>query len=246
MENSESKLKRKQDKVYDTAAGEADTYDIKKSEEKEMISDEDIKAHWDTRAQRPDVQAVMSARHTLQENKEAARELQRDIFEFLSGLVEGKNVFELGVGIGRMTSELAKRAKEVTGVDFSPIMLEKAKQNLQQFKNIKLISGKITDLKLHPKAFDLVFESIVLLHILNPQELQATIRKMQELSDRIFIVEHTYEGPDFSISKYSILRQPEEYEELFKPFKLSKQKTHLCAGDKFTMMLFESPSAKEE
>lgn len=245
MEN-EPKPNQKRVEAHATATGESDTYDLKQREEKEAIPDEDVKKHWDTRATREDVQTVMSARHTLEENREATRELQRDIFEFLEGLVEGKNVFELGVGIGRMTSELAKRAKEVTGVDLSPVMLEKAKRNLGELENVKLMLGKITDLELPPKAFDLVFESIVLLHILNPEELKATIAKMQELSDRIFIVEHTYEGPDFPISKYSILREPEEYEELFAPYKLAKQKDVKCAGDRFTMMLFENPDAQPE
>lgn len=232
--------------AHATATGEKDTYDLKQRAEKEAIPDEDVKKHWDTRATREDVQTVMSARHTLEENRAATSELQRDIFEFLEGLVEGQNVFELGVGIGRMTSELAKRAKEVTGVDLSPVMLEKAKQNLGELKNVRLMLGKITDLELPPKTFDLVFESIVLLHILNPEELKATIAKMQELSNRIFIVEHTYEGPDFPISKYSILREPGEYEALFAPYKLVKQKDVKCVGDRFTMMLFENPVVKKE
>lgn len=245
MENGEPKPNQKQVEAHATATGETDTYDLKQREEKEAIPDEDVKKHWDTRATREDVQTVMSARHTLEENRAATRELQRDIFEFLEGLVEGKNVFELGVGIGRMTSELAKRAKEVTGVDLSPVMLEKAKQNLGELENVRLMLGKITDLELPPKAFDLVFESIVLLHILNPEELKATIAKMEELSDRIFIVEHTYEGPDFPISKYSILRKPEEYEALFAPYKLAKLKDVKCAGDRFTMMIFENPVAQQ-
>lgn len=246
MKNNQLKSNQRHVKVYNLAAGEEDTYELKDRKEKEVISEDDIRKHWDIRAQRPDVQAVMSARHTLEENKEAARELQLEIFVFLEGLVEGKNVFEFGIGIGRMTSELAKKAKQVTGVDISPFMLERAQEKLAGFKNVQLILGKITHLKLPSKAFDLVFESIVLLHILNPKELKTTIHKMQELSNRIFIVEHTYENPDFPISKYSILRKPKEYGELFEPYKLVKQKTYLCINDTFTMMLFENPVVKKE
>jgi SAM-dependent methyltransferase len=239
MNNNKEKVK-----FFDTATQERDTYDLKDRQEKEKMSDEDVKTHWDARAHRLDVQSVMSARHTLEENKNATVELQKETFDFLGNLVQDKRVFELGVGIGRMTAEIAKRAKEVVGIDLSPVMLERARQNLQDFKNIELSLGKITDTNFPPKSFDLVFESIVLLHILNPEELKKTIRKMQELSNKIFITEHTYEGPDFPISKYSILRKPEEYEELFLPYKLTKQKTHLCAGDNFTMMLFENDNNK--
>lgn len=230
--------------TFSIAPAESDTYDLShERSDKEAIDQKDVLIHWNTRGNREGVQAVMSARHPLSENIQATLDLQKEIFEFLEGLIEGKNIFELGVGVGRMTAELAKRAKQVTGTDFSTVMLERARTNLESLENISLNLGKITDLDLPPKTFDLIFESIVLLHILNPEELAATVRKMQELSDKIFILEHTYEGPNFPISKYSILRKPEEYAELFKPFSLVKQKTHYCAGDKFTMMLFENSDA---
>ena len=239
MNNPNQNPNKQNVQSFDVAAGENDTYDLKAREEKERITEEDVRKHWDIRAQRPDVQSIMSARHTLEENKRATEELRRDVFGFLEGLIEDKKVFELGVGVGRMTSEIAKRAKEVVGVDLSSVMLERAKQNLEGFDNVQLLLGKLTELDLPAKSFDLVFESIVLLHILNPDELKVTIKKMQELSDRIFIVEHTYQGPDFPSSKYSILRKQKEYEKLFAPYGLIKQKTHLCAADNLTLMLFE-------
>ncbi|MBI2147212.1 class I SAM-dependent methyltransferase, partial [Candidatus Woesearchaeota archaeon] len=130
-------------------------------------------------------------------------------------------------------------AKEVVGCDITPEMYRRAKQSLRQYPNVTLYVGKITDVPARQKSFDLVFDSIVLLHILHPHELQQTAERMQEISDRIFIVEHTDEGEHFPISKYSILRTPEEYEALFKPYRLVKKKEHRCAGDRFTMMLFE-------
>ena len=239
MSNPKQNIDKQGVQVFDAATGENDTYGLKSREEKERITDEDIRKHWDIRAQRPDVQSVMSTRHTLKENKRATAEGQRDVFEFLEGLVEGKKVFELGVGIGRMTTEIAKRAREVVGNDMSSVMLERARQNLKDFDNIQLLLGKITELDLSPKSFDLVFVSSVLAHILDPGELRVTIKKMQELSDKIFMLEHTYEGPNSSISKYSILRKIEEYQELFAPYRLNKQKTHRYVGDNFTLMLFE-------
>ncbi|MBI5158679.1 class I SAM-dependent methyltransferase [Candidatus Micrarchaeota archaeon] len=253
---------------FATSNAEKRTYEPAEREEKERIPASEVLEHWNARAQRAGVQSVMSARHTPEENEEATRKLQVDVFDFLRGQIEGKKVFELGVGIGRMTVELAKRARKVAGCDFSSEMLARAAENLRKFNplvlnakndvenklraravafggrgymptNVRLYLGKIFDLRLPAKSFDLVFESIVLLHILDPEELRATIARMQELSNRIFICEHTFEGEAFPISRYSILRTAEEYEELFKPFKLVKKKTHLCAGDSFTLMLFE-------
>lgn len=230
---------KKKVKAYSISKEESDTYDLKDRKEKESILESDIISHWNTRAKRPDVQSVMSARHTLGENVEATKILQKDIFEFLQGYIEGKNVFELGVGIGRNTKEIAKIANNVIGCDISDIMLQRARDQLLGYDNVELYLGKITELDLAENRFDLVFESIVLLHILNPEELRKTVERMKQLSDVVFLLEHTYEGPDFPISKYSILRKPEEYAELFKPYRLVKQKTHYCAGDNFTMMLFE-------
>lgn len=247
MSNPKQNIGKQGVQVFDAATDENDTYDLKSRKEKERITEEDIRRHWDIRAQRPDVQSVMSTRHTLKENKRATIEGQRVVFKFLEGLVEGKRVFELGVGIGRMTAEIAKRAREVVGNDISLVMLERARQNLKDFDNIQLFLGKIIELDLSPKSFDLVFVSSVLAHILDAGKLRVTIKKMQELSDKIFILEQTDDGLDFSVSKYSIIRKIEEYQELFAPYKLNKQKTYCCVGDNFTLMLFEkSESGKHK
>lgn len=185
----------------------------------------------------------MSARHTVEENNHASLNFEFAVIDFLRDYIGERTIFELGVGIGRFTRLLANIAARVVGCDISPLMLEQAKRYLEGCANVQLHLGKITEVPLATgERFDLVFDSIVLLHILSPTELRATIQRMMDLSDRIFIAEHTYEGPDFPISRYTILRTPEEYEHLFAPYKLVKTQTHYCAGDTFTLMLFESPN----
>ena len=70
-----------------------------------------------------------------------------------------------------------------------------------------LRQGKIYEMEIEPGSFDLAFESIVLLHILDQQELRKTAEAMKSLSKRVFLCEHTYEGPDFPISKYTLPSQ---------------------------------------
>lgn len=252
MENFESTTPKeitKEVQSFNTSEVEKSTYEQISRSVKEEILEEEIKEHWEARAQRSDIQAVMSARHSLEENKRAAEELKKDIFEnFLDkNLLEGKKIFELGVGVARMTPELAKQAKKVVGIDISPTMFEKAKKKLEGISNVELCLGKIADLNFPPKSFDLVFESIVLLHILNPEELKKTAEKMKELSDKIFLAEHVYDPkqPDLPSSKFSIFRKTKEYEELFEPYKLTKHKIHYCAGDRFDLMLFENLETKQ-
>lgn len=226
-------------KAYNLAKEEKDTYALMTNKRKMALPETDVLEHWKTRAKRKGVQAVMSARHSLKENIEATKLLQSDILDFLNGYLKQKRVFELGTGIGRMTSLLASESKEVVSCDISEIMLRRAKKNLSRFENVHLYLGKITDLDLKPKEFDLVFDSIVLLHILNQKELVKTAEEMKKIGNAVFLCEHVYEGADFPISKYSILRKPEEYEKLFKPFRLVKQKEVLCAGDRFMLMLLK-------
>ena len=122
--------------THGTAKDESDTYDLISRENKEKIGQELIKNHWELRAQRPDVQAVMSARHSLAENKYATQLLKEDIFGMLGGYAHG-SVVELGTGIGRMTQELADRADRVVTCDLSPTMIERAKR-----KSSKILQKK--------------------------------------------------------------------------------------------------------
>jgi 2-polyprenyl-3-methyl-5-hydroxy-6-metoxy-1,4-benzoquinol methylase len=207
------------------------------------VSEKKILKHWNKiRAARPGLQSVMSKRHTEEQNIKATIELQRDILKLgdVRNAIQDKSVFELGVGIGRMTSWLAKYAKKVSGNDISERMINRAEKALRAFNNIELFTGKITGLNLNPKSFDLVFTCTVLGHIPNPEELKETIKTMKKISNNILIVEHIrQEG--FSPTKFTVTRTPQEYMELFKPYKLVIEKDHLCIDDKYAIMLFKNP-----
>ena len=217
------------------------TYEQTSRETKEAISESEVREHWEARAKRKGLQAVMSARHWRITNWIESRKLKRNIFNFLKGRVEGKRVFELGFGIGRMTTELAKRAREVIAADASEEMHRKASQNLKGARNVTLHKGKITEVATRGE-FDLVFDSIVLLHILNPAELRATAERMKQLcadNGHVFLCEHVYEPRKSEGSRYSIFRRPEEYEKLFEPFELVARKPTRVSGDLFMMYLFK-------
>ncbi len=51
---------------FATSESERNTYRLTSREEKERTPAEEVLQHWDARAQRADVQAVMSARHPLE------------------------------------------------------------------------------------------------------------------------------------------------------------------------------------
>jgi len=153
------------------------------------------------------------------------------------GSLEGKRILELGCGIGRFTRELALRASNVTAVDMTLGMLERAKDYTADITNITYINSRITDLDALPE-FDIVFETITLLHILDEKEYRKSLEIMKSAAPYIFICEHMADSAP--VSPYSKLRTFEQYEQDFKPFKLiAYDKNHYCAGDWFPMMLFK-------
>jgi len=200
----------------------------------------DISDEWSRRARRGGVAAVMSSRHSYQENRLASEKMKKDVINFLErnyGSLEGKRVLELGCGIGRFTRELAARAGHVTAVDMTPEMLARAREYTSGIQNITYIRSRIADLKAYLN-FDIVFETITLLHILDEQEYRKSIDVMKSAAPCIFICEHMSDNAP--VSPYSRLRTFEQYEADFKPFRLAaSDKNHYCAGDWFPMMLFK-------
>lgn len=221
-------------------APEGAIYDAKFTrEQSEALPQNEIQQHWELRAQRPGLQSVLSSRYSELPNRIADIKLQREVLSFLKGYVEHKRVFEFGVGIGRMTRPLSKQAESVYGIDFSQGMIDRAHNALKNRPNVTIERAEITDVHAKPKSFDLVFDSIVLLHVLQPKKLQETIEKMKDLSDTIFIMEPIVSEANKSGSKYSISRPQEEYEKLFTPYTLIKTKQVKYIHDDLSMMLFK-------
>ena len=223
---------------------EADLYDHSVTRSaKELTPFEKVRAHWEMRAKRHGIAAVLSTRYSALTNHIADVRLRVATLKFLKGYIAHRKVFELGVGIVRMTKPLSEHAREVVGVDFSSGMIARAKRALLNSSNVTLLHGEITDFEFPHKSFDLVFESIVLLHILDPKRLRATAQVMQQLSDTIFIMEPLTTPSNQRGSKFSISRSREEYCELFAPYVPIKEKTVHYGKDELTMMLFKNTKA---
>ncbi len=80
-----------------------------------------------------------------------------------------ERVLDIGCGIGRMTVPLARRFREVVGVDVSREMVRRARGALAPFPNAgaEVVSG--TDLGAFPaQSFDFVFSYLVLQHVPQP------------------------------------------------------------------------------
>lgn len=77
--------------------------------------------------------------------------------KFINRRIKKNNrTLEVGCGYGRLLKILAKRANNVTGIDFSKKMIAEAKKNLKGEDNIKVYEMDATKLEFGNKAFDCV------------------------------------------------------------------------------------------
>ncbi len=71
--------------------------------------------------------------------------------------VKGKDVLELGAGIGRYTSHFALKANHVTTSDIVPKFIEKSKEHNAAFSNISYIAEDAMKLEFSKEKFDFIF-----------------------------------------------------------------------------------------
>ncbi len=77
----------------------------------------------------------------------------REIERHLDGV---ESILDIGGGTGAFSIPLARRGFRVTHVDFSPAMLDIARQKAKGTENIEFIEANSTDLPFEDRSFDLV------------------------------------------------------------------------------------------
>jgi ubiquinone/menaquinone biosynthesis C-methylase UbiE len=83
----------------------------------------------------------------------------------------GLRVLELGGGIGRYTTDLARQTSALTVVDLSEQALQENRERHREFSHITYIVGDVTELQFEPNSFDLIFSSWLLMY-LNADEIK--------------------------------------------------------------------------
>ena len=98
-------------------------------------------------------------------NSNCTRDLEAIALRDVLGKIQFSKVLEIGCGTGKNSEWLVKQSEQVTAVDFSEEMLNKAKAKVLA-PNIKFIQADITkEWSFTNETFDLVTFSLVLEHI---------------------------------------------------------------------------------
>lgn len=92
-------------------------------------------------------------------------------------LNSSKSVLEIGVGTGRLAVRVAPLCGEFYGVDISSKTIERAKENLAEFENVRLTCADFLSYEFG-RAFDVVYSSLTFMHI---EDKQTAINKVAAL-----------------------------------------------------------------
>lgn len=107
-------------------------------------------------------------------------------FEALGNLSD-KDVLEIGVGTGRIAGQVLDRGcRHLTGIDFSPKTIERAKENLAKYPNVDLV---LTDAAafVRPSAFDVAYSVLTFMHIGEKRQALENVVDSLKPSGRIIL-----------------------------------------------------------
>ena len=139
-----------------------------------MPKAESMRSFWDAKARENPmfyIHSVLDYEHPDEESfwSSGADNLDKTLDAFGVSIGPGDKVLEIGCGIGRMTRAIAARAHQVTGLDVSAEMIERARTALSDLANVNLLVGNGSDLAdVGDASMDVVYSFIVFQHIPDP------------------------------------------------------------------------------
>lgn len=92
-------------------------------------------------------------------------------------LDKDKSVLEIGIGTGRLAVRVAPLCGQFYGIDISTKTIDRAKENLSEQTNVKLLCGDFLTFDFS-YSFDVIYSSLTFMHI---EEKQTAINKVAAL-----------------------------------------------------------------
>ena len=103
----------------------------------------------------------------------------------------GERVLEVGVGTG-INLSLYPKHSQVTGIDFSSSMLEKARERAARkgLRNMRLLQMDAADLKFADDSFDIVYAPYLISVVPDPVKVAREMRRVCRPGGRIIFLNH--------------------------------------------------------
>ena len=107
------------------------------------------------------------------------------------GIAPGDRILEVGVGTGINTS-LYPRDCQVTGIDFSAQMLDKARERVRQkgLRHVRLLEMDATHLKFADGSFDILYAPYLISVVPDPVQVAREMRRVCRPGGKIIILNH--------------------------------------------------------
>lgn len=157
--------------------------------EKTDVSYDNIDAFFDERSNNEGMKHKYNYVMYLDDTPEVAIERDKQCKEKVKNLLRiesGMRIFDVGCGVGRWGELFCKYGLDYVGVDGNSKMIERAKDNLSEYKNKELFVGKIQNLEsvLLDNRIDGTFDIIILsgvLMYLNDNDVMAVLNTFNNL-----------------------------------------------------------------
>ncbi len=203
---------------------------------------EEMIAEWDQRASRRGDLAVMSTRYPLERCAEESRKYNLAVSDFMGDDVSGKDVLEIGAGIGRLTKLLVHKAGQLTCVDLSGRMLRRNRENLGNISQNVLYLQMFGQNYRRKKKHDMAISSLVLIHNVDDESFRELVEAMSTSADTIFLFEHIDTG--YQVSSQTRPRTEEELVSAFSEYGLAvaKRLTYHLFNDNVIFLKLNKPS----
>jgi len=120
----------------------------------------------------------------------------------------GDKILEVGVGTG-INCSMYPSNTEITGIDFSSGMLEKARERVARkgTKNVRLLQMDAQDLKFDDDTFDIVYAPYLISVVPDPVKVAREMRRVCKPGGRIVFLNH-FLSPNKLLSKAERMISP--------------------------------------
>jgi len=117
------------------------------------------------------------------------------------GIKPGDRILEVGVGTG-INAPLYPRHCHVTGVDFSPKMLEKARERVERkgLGNVRLLEMDAAKLSFPDNSFDIVYAPYVISVVSDPVQVVREMRRVCRPGGKFIVLNH-FKSPNRLLAK---------------------------------------------